>query len=238
MKKHIVAIDGPAGAGKSTAAKMLARCLGYRYLDSGAMYRALTLKALQNGVDLRSEKETVKATQRTEITLTPGGRVLLDGKDVTRQIRSEEVSRNVSRLSRFSGVRKALRRRQRALARSGGVVMEGRDIGTAVFPDADFKFYLDASLETRALRRFREMKAKGEKVSLRGLTRSIAERDRRDRRRKESPLRRAKDALVVDSTGISPAAVVKTMREAVTAESNEKNPVKKRSRSDKKRRKT
>lgn len=214
-KRYVIAIDGPAGSGKSTVAKLLARRLGYVNIDSGAIYRALTLAALEEGVDPADEKKAVAAAKKTSARLGAGAgrrmQVFLKGRNVTSRLRSAKVSDTVAAMARFRGVRVVARKLQRQAAGRGGVVMEGRDIGTAVFPGAELKFYLSASLDERARRRYLELKGKGERLSYAAVKRAIAGRDRKDRSRAESPLRAAKDAVRIDSTGLKPSEVVARM---------------------------
>ncbi|MBU2567862.1 MAG: (d)CMP kinase [Elusimicrobia bacterium] len=210
MKKFIIAIDGPAGAGKSTIAKMVARRMGYVYIDTGAMYRALTYIAIINRVDLRSGEDLVKLAERTKIEFERVDdriRVIIDGMDVTKEIRDEKVSECTNVVASVQGVRKILRKMQQKMGKKGGVVMEGRDIGTCVFPSAEFKFYLDASPEERAKRRYKELKQKGEKVDYGRIENSIARRDYLDKTRGINPLKQAKDALMIDSTDMTLAEV-------------------------------
>jgi len=205
-KKYIIAIDGPAGAGKSTIAKIVAKKLGYLYIDTGAMYRALTYKALQKKIDLNDQKKLTKLAKTTKIELRQKNgklKVYLDKKDVTKEIRKEYVSVNTNTVASIQGVRKIMRSIQRKIGKKGGVVMEGRDIGTCVFPDANFKFYLDASAEERARRRYKELKIKGEKVNFQQIKKSIEQRDYLDKTRGINPLRQAKDAIRIDSTNMT-----------------------------------
>ncbi len=205
MPKLIIAIDGPVGSGKSSAARRVAELLGYTYLDTGAMYRALAWKALGRGVSLDSAEKLEALARETRIDLEAAGgelRVRLDGADVTEAIRSAEVSQASSKVAVIPGVRKVLAAEQRRAGQLGGVVMEGRDIGTVVFPDADLKIYLDASVEVRAERRWRESQQKGEPIELARMVEEVRERDRRDREREASPLARAPDAVVVDNTAM------------------------------------
>lgn len=205
MSKLTIAIDGPVASGKSTIARRVAELLGYLYLDSGAMYRAVALKALREGVPLDDAKklEGLARDSRIELERGDGGlRVLLDGEDVTAAIRSAEVSQASSEISQHAGVRRVLVKQQQRLGQQGGVVMEGRDIGTAVFPDAELKIYLDASIEERARRRLADHAARGDDITLEQLMEQIRERDRRDREREVSPLVRAPDAVLVDSTAM------------------------------------
>lgn len=215
MCPHLwIAIDGPAGSGKSTVARMLARRLGLLHVDTGAMYRALTLQALRKGVNLRDEEALVELAQKTRITLSPAGdgsevRILLEGEDITAAVRSPEVSRNVSLVARVPGVRELMARRQRELAAQwGGVVMEGRDVGTVILPDAQLKVFLTASPEERAKRRQQDLLAQGYQVNLEQLVQEIAERDRLDSSRPVAPLVPAPDAWIIDSSGLAAAEVV------------------------------
>jgi cytidylate kinase len=214
----VVAIDGPSGAGKSTAGRALAERLGYTYIDTGAMYRALGLKALHAGASLDSDAELSALSRTTRIELVEGGRqVLLDGADVTAEIRSPEVSAAASRVSTHGGVRRDMVERQRALGGDGGVVLDGRDIGTAVFPDAEVKFYLDADPSQRARRRHAELQRAGAAVSLEAVEREVRARDHNDTHRAESPLVRAPDAVDLDTTGLSTKAVIERMLAIVRA---------------------
>ena len=212
----VVAIDGPSGAGKSTAGRGLAARLGYTYVDTGAMYRALTLKALRAGVPVDAEEVLGELARETRIELEEGGqRVLLDGADVTADIRTREVTTASSRVSRHPGVRRDMVERQRRLGAAGGVVLDGRDIGTAVFPDAEVKFYLDADPARRARRRQAELRAAGSEVVLHELEREIRSRDAADSTRPDSPLTRAADAVLVDTTDLTPAEVVERLASLV-----------------------
>jgi CMP/dCMP kinase len=199
----IIAIDGPSGAGKSTLAKRLARELGFTYLDTGALYRALALKVLRQGVDLADDARMAELLSSTAIDLREerGKLVLLmDGQDVAGDIRTPEVSQTASKASALKSVRARLLELQRALGKRGSVVAEGRDIGTVVFPDADVKIFLDASMGERARRRYQELRAAGRSVQLEETLREMEERDRRDRERDLAPLCQAADAVRVDSS--------------------------------------
>ena len=212
----VIAIDGPSGAGKSTAARLLARRLGYLFVDTGAMYRALALKALRGGTPLDDEGSLAARLGATRIELRElGSAVELDGRPVTADIRTQEVSEAASRVSVHPGVRREMVARQRELGRSGGVVLDGRDIGTAVFPDAEAKFFVDADARERALRRHAELRATGVDVDLALIEREIRERDHNDSTRSDSPLTRAPDALLIDTTHLGPEAVVERMLEVV-----------------------
>ena len=201
-----IAIDGPAAAGKSTIAKLVAGRLGYTYIDTGAMYRALTYKALQAGIDLEKAGEVEALLPGTQIILEPGadGQTgLLDGEDVTAVIRTAPVTNGVSAVSAHAGVRAYMVAEQRRMAREGGVVMDGRDIGTAVIPDAELKVFMTASVEERARRRHLENLARGFDSDPEQLAREIALRDKKDSERKVSPLIRAEDAVLLDTTDMS-----------------------------------
>jgi cytidylate kinase len=207
-----IAIDGPAGSGKSTVARRVAGMLGYVYLDSGAMYRAVALKALERRVPLEDEIQLENLARETHIELkqpTPDqeaaglkNRVFLDGREVSQEIRTADVAQAASRLATIAGVRQVLVAEQQKAGAGGGVVMEGRDIGTVVFPNAELKIFLEASAVTRAQRRWMEHQEKGEKVSVAKVMEEVRERDKRDRERKVSPLVRAKDAVLVDNTAM------------------------------------
>jgi cytidylate kinase len=203
--KLIIAIDGPVGSGKSTVARRVAEMLGYAHLDSGAMYRAIGLKALRDGVPLDSPERLSELAAAARIDLVPRGgklRVLLDGEDVTEQIRAPEVSHAASVVAVVPGVRHPMVAEQRRAGEQGGVVMEGRDIGSVVFPHADLKIFLDASPEVRASRRQRELEEKGEPMEFAKVLAEVHQRDRRDREREMSPLVRAADAVTVDNTAM------------------------------------
>jgi len=205
MKRLIIAIDGPVGSGKSSVAKRVADLLGYTYLDSGAMYRAVAWKALRDGVPLDSPGKLEALARATRIDLARADsalHVLVDGEDVTTRIRSATVSQAASRVAAVPGVRVVLVDEQRRAGAPGAVVMEGRDIGTVVFPRADLKIFLDASVEVRAERRRQEHLAKGEVFDLPKMLEEVRQRDRRDRERIVSPLVRAHDAVVVDNTAM------------------------------------
>jgi cytidylate kinase len=212
MRRLTIAIDGPAGSGKSSVARRVAALLGYLYLDSGAMYRALALKALEQNVPLGDESQLEALANKTHIELkapTPeleaGGaknRVFLDGREVTREIRAPEVAQAASRVATIAGVRRVLVAEQQRAGAGGGVVMEGRDIGTVVFPSAELKIFLEASPTERAERRWKEHQEKGERQTLAEVFDEVIERDKRDRERKVSPLVRATDAVLVDNTAM------------------------------------
>jgi cytidylate kinase len=213
MKELIIAIDGPVGSGKSTLARRVAEMMGYVYVDTGAMYRALALKALRQGISFDDNDDPLVAlAQKTSIDLRADGgtqRVLLDQEDVTTAIRTPEVSQAASKIAVNAGVRHVLVAEQRRAGERGGVVMEGRDIGSVVFPDAQLKIFLTASPETRADRRWREHEQKGDAISLQKTLDEIHERDQRDKERSTSPLVKAPDAVVVDSTAMEPEEVAR-----------------------------
>lgn len=217
-RRLIIAIDGPAGAGKSTVSKRLAKELGYTYLDTGAMYRAFAWKALEEKLDLGDEKALKRSLQETEIELSEeAGRpkVYLNGLDVSDRIRSPELSQVASRISSLKSVRERMVEMQRAMGSKGGVVMEGRDIGTVVFPDAEVKIYLDASAAVRARRRFEELGSQGERVTLAETLKEIEVRDHRDKGRSVAPLRKAEDAVVIDSTNMDVDRVVERIMQEI-----------------------
>jgi len=204
-EKLIIAIDGPVGSGKSTVARRVAELLGYTHLDSGAMYRAVAWKALRDGVPLDSPDRLASLAAAARIDLMPRDAklsVLLDGQDITEAIRTPEVSRAASVVAVIPGVRHPMVAEQRRAGARGGVVMEGRDIGSVVFPHADLKIFLDASPEVRAVRRQLELREKGESTELEKVLVDVHERDRRDREREMSPLVRAADAVLVDNTAM------------------------------------
>ena len=226
-KGYIIAIDGPVAVGKSSVARGLADRLGYLYIDTGAMYRAVTLAAMRGGVDLADQTALAELARRLEIRLenSPGGlRTICNGEDVSEAIRDPEVSRNTSPISETAGVRKRLVSLQREMGRRGGIVMEGRDIGTVVFPDADFKFFLVAQAEERAGRRYAELKhRKGTQPSLDRVLKDLEERDRRDSTRDISPLVRAEDAIEIDTTRLTLSQVIEKI--AGIIEDRKESPV-------------
>ncbi len=216
-RKLIIAIDGPAGAGKSTIASRLARKLGYVNLESGAMYRALALKAIDRDASFDDEAALLKLAENAHIRLEPtigGNRTILDGKDVSSRIRERDVSEGASRVSVHPKVRELMVARQREMGAGGGVVMEGRDIGTHVFPDADLKIFLDADPVVREQRRMEQQKIKGEVAA--NVAADLRERDRRDRTRAASPLLAAADAVVINSTAMSEDEVLARAEELVS----------------------
>ncbi|MEN2666966.1 (d)CMP kinase [Listeria aquatica] len=204
-KKICIAIDGPAAAGKSTVAKIVASKLQFIYIDTGAMYRAATYLAFQAGVSYEDEAGIMKLLQKKTIRFEPGDiqQVFIDDENVTNVIRTDEITNHVSVVSAHLLVREALQKKQQAFASAGGVVMDGRDIGTAVLPNAELKIFLLASVKERAERRYKENKAKGYDVDFEQLQKEIEDRDHLDYTRKHSPLKKADDAITVDTTSMS-----------------------------------
>lgn len=218
-KSIVIALDGPAGAGKSTVAKEVAKRLGFVYLDTGAMYRSLTLKALRHHIDVNDEKKLIELARITTIDLQMSPqhtlKVLLDGVDVTEDIRTPEVTNQTFYIARVGGVREVMVERQRAIGEKANIVAEGRDIGTVVFPHAYRKFYLDANFEERANRRFKEMKDKGTVVESASVQKDLQERDTKDFTRTVGPLKKADDAIVIDSTHMSAEDVVQKIIDSI-----------------------
>ena len=218
MSALIIAIDGPSAAGKSTLAKRLAKDLGFTYLDTGGMYRALALKVLREGIDIGNDGALTELIGRTAIDLVVTGgklKVLLDGEDVSHEIRTPEVSQMASKASTLEVVRRWMLVLQRGFGRRGNVVAEGRDIGTVVFPDAEVKIYLDASAQVRARRRVEELRRAGRQVSLDETLREMWERDKRDSERDLAPLRKADDAIAIDSTSVDAEALAQRVMQQI-----------------------
>mgnify|MGYP000852641835 CR=1 FL=1 len=211
--KAKIAIDGPAGAGKSTVARAVAKELGLAYLDTGAMYRAITLAALRAGVDFNDSRALADLTESVELDIQIGSDgeniIFLNGENVSEEIREPEINRNVSYVARCPEVREIMVSKQQEIGRRGGVVMDGRDIGTKVMPEAEFKFFLTASLEERARRRLAELKAKGINLTLPQMIEEIRTRDKIDSERECSPLQAARDAIYLDTTEMTIEQVVK-----------------------------
>ncbi|MGD8628795.1 MAG: (d)CMP kinase [bacterium] len=224
MRKPVVTIDGPAGSGKSTTARRVAAELGYIYLDTGAMYRAMTAKALRKGIDLDDPGALARLARDTDIAVRPapdGTRVILDGIDVTDEIRTPEVTKASSPVSAAAGVRERMVELQRQVGAGGGIVAEGRDIGSVVFKDAEVKIYLDASLACRALRRKKELEAAGTQVTLENMMKDIALRDAYDSSREHSPLMIPEGAIIVNTTDMSIEDQVKRVVEEVRKKTGE-----------------
>ncbi|HPL54164.1 MAG TPA: (d)CMP kinase [Bacillota bacterium] len=200
MDNKVIAIDGPAGAGKSTIAKMLARSIGYTYIDSGAMYRAITLKVLRENIPLERVDRIINLTEETDIDFMENS-IYLDGKVVDKEIREENVNMNVSYVSAIPGVRRLMVAQQRKISQDKNVVMDGRDVGTVIFPSADIKLFITASVDERAKRRFIEMEQKGYDVEIQDIKLQIEKRDHIDSTRSDSPLKAAFDSIIIDTTG-------------------------------------
>ena len=213
MKKFVIAIDGPAGAGKSTVAKLVAKKLGFLYVDTGAMYRALTLKAINEKIPFSDEKKLIEMARNTSIELQDDTnyRVFLDGKDVSTAIRTEEVSKGTQFIASILPIREILWKMQRDLRERYNIVMEGRDIGSKVFPDAQLKIFLDASVKERAKRRYLQLKEMGIEGDLKMIEKEILERDEKDRKRSISPLVQLPDAVYIDTTGMTIPQVVESI---------------------------
>jgi len=206
-KKIVIAVDGPAGSGKSTVSKLVAKRYNLLYLDTGAMYRALTLKMISSGINGEDGAAIIRMASDTDVNLTvrPGEeiKVFLDGQDVSSQIRAPEVTQMVKYIARVPEVRERMVDVQRRIAKEKGAVVEGRDIGTVVLPEAPFKFYLDATEEERSRRRFKELKEKGVEVNLDEIRSDVRQRDASDMEREVAPLKKAEDAICIDTTGMS-----------------------------------
>lgn len=214
MQKFNIAIDGPAGAGKSTVARLTAKRLNFQYIDTGAMYRAVTWEVLRRQIPMDDEERIAEIAEEMDFSLettASGTKIYVNGRDVTEEIRSEAVTSHVSAVAQLPSVRDVLVAKQQKMAAAGGVVMDGRDIGTKVLPEAEVKVLLTASIEERAKRRLHEMRAKGIQTDLERLKREIAARDKIDSERSVSPLRKAKDAVTVDTTGMTIEQVVENI---------------------------
>lgn len=208
----IIAIDGPAGAGKSTVAKIVAKELGFLYIDTGAMYRAITLKALEENIDIKDKLNIIKVAQNSDIDLINDSdgnlKILLDGRDVSKQIREPRITQYVSDIAKIKEVRSIMVVLQRKFGKQRNNVLDGRDIGTVVFPNADKKFYIDASFPERVKRRFKELKELGENVTLEIIEADLHNRDTIDSTRKYAPLKKAEDAIYIDTTDMTIEEVV------------------------------
>lgn len=218
MRELIVAIDGPSGAGKSTLSRRLAQALGYVNINTGALYRTVALAATRKQIDLTDEAALTRLAQAISIDFVrkeSGERVIFEGEDVSEAIRTPEVSLLTSQVSAYPGVRRAMDELQRKMGSRGGVVLEGRDIGTVVFPHAEVKFFLNASAEERGRRRYEELKARGIRVELEKTVAAVEARDAADSAREHAPLTQAEDALVIDSTAMSIEEVLQVMLNAV-----------------------
>ena len=214
MKKFAVAVDGPAGSGKSTVAKEIAKALGILYIDTGAMYRTVGMACLKKGIDPADEGAVVASLDDQDMKIFPeagGQRILLDGEDITSRIRTEEIGKAASSVAAYQKVREKLVEIQQGLAKEQSVIMDGRDIGTKVLPDAEVKIYLDASVEERAKRRVGELEAQGKTADLEIIREEIAQRDYQDMHRENTPLCRAEDAVNVDTTGLDIPAVTEKL---------------------------
>jgi len=222
----IIAVDGPAGAGKSTVSKLLAQRIGFTYLDTGAMYRALTLKALESGLDITDNEKLAAMARATNIDLKmmpEGGiRVLLDSKDVTQEIRSPRITKLVSDVAKVRGVREVMVSLQRRLGSSCDSILDGRDIGTAVFPDAERKFYIDADFNERVRRRYKELKEAGQEVTPEAVAADLKNRDTIDSTRDCNPLKKAEDAIYIDTTGLTIEEVVEELARHIRLPSGQK----------------
>jgi cytidylate kinase len=211
MKRFVIAIDGPAGAGKSTVSKILAKRLNFLYVDTGAMYRVLTLKAMREKIPWDDKEKLIEMAKNTEIELYQDGekyRVFMDGEDVSEEIRKEEVSKNTSCIASILEIRKILWEKQRNFREKYDIVMEGRDIGTKVFPDAQIKIYLDASVEERAKRRYLQLKEMGIEEDIEKIKKEIVERDKKDKNREIAPLIKTDDYYYIDTTDLAIDEVV------------------------------
>lgn len=219
----IIAIDGPAGAGKSTVAKILAHKLGFLYIDTGAIYRALTLKAIETEIDIEDAPRLIEMAFQTQIDLENNQdgslKIFLDGKDVTDQIRHPRITKLVSDIAKIKGVREVMLKLQRKLGRQIDSVLDGRDIGTIVFPDADKKFYINAKFEERVKRRYKELKELGQDVTLDDIEDDLRNRDTIDSTREFAPLKKAEDAIYIDTTDMTIEEVVNKILKEIQAKS-------------------
>lgn len=217
MENLIIAIDGPAGAGKSTISKLVSKRLDINYLDTGAMYRAITYKCIEEGININNEEEVIKICESSDVDFR-NNQIYLDGKNIDIEIRRQEVSSKVSNVAKIKKVRELLVARQREIASESDVILDGRDVGTCIFPDARYKFFLSASAQERGRRRYEELKSKGEDVDLDNIIEDIKKRDKIDSTREVSPLIKAEDAIEIDSTSMSINEVVDYIIDAVESE--------------------
>lgn len=220
MERFAIAVDGPAGSGKSTVAKLVAGKLGIIYVDTGAMYRTVALHCIQEGISTEQEAAVVAGLDTLHMQIQPntdGQKIFLNGKDVTAEIRTAEIGKGASTVGAYKEVRERMVALQQAMAREQSVIMDGRDIGTVVLPQAEVKIYLDAGVEERAVRRLGELQAKGEKADLEEIKKMIIQRDYNDMHREHSPLKKAEDAVILDSTGKTIEEVTQAVLE-ITAE--------------------
>ena len=218
MKKYVIAIDGPAASGKSTTAKGLAKKLKYVYIDSGAMYRAGALMSIQEGIDLADEKKLAEMLKQITIKIKyneAGNKIFLNGEDVSKRIREADITKLSSQIAVIGIVRTKMVELQREMGMQGGVIMDGRDIGTVVFTNADFKFFMLADVKTRALRRWEEAKSKGENLSLDSIEQELIWRDKNDSEREISPLKQAADAIPIDTSNLSISQQVDFLHEII-----------------------
>jgi cytidylate kinase len=211
----IIAVDGPAGAGKSTVAKLIAQKLGFLYIDTGAMYRALTLKVLDSHIDIQDIPAIIRTANNTKINLTNKDdktlAVFLDGKDVSSEIRQPRITKFVSDIARIKEVREVMLGLQRELGKKSNSILDGRDIGTVVFPDADKKFYLDAKFDERTKRRYKELKGTGQQITSEDVAKDLSNRDKIDSTREHAPLKQAEDAIYIDTTDMTIEEVAETL---------------------------
>lgn len=216
--KNVIAIDGPGGAGKSTIAKLLAKKINYLHLDTGAMYRAVTWSALKKNIDFKDEEKIIKIAEKSKIIFDQQGNIFLNGKNISQEIRNNKVNQYVSQVAAIKGVRDLLVEKQQDIAKKNKVVMDGRDITTVVLPKAEYKFYLTASLAERAKRRYQQEKVKNKNADLKQIKASIARRDKLDKEREHSPLKKAEDARLIDTTNLSIEQVMSKMIEIIEGE--------------------
>jgi len=213
--KNVIAIDGPGGAGKSTISKLLAEELNYKYLDTGAMYRAVTFKVLENNSDLDNIEKIIETAKNIKFDFNENNKMYVDNKNLSNYLRSKKVNEHVSEIASIKEVRDILVKKQQEIAAEGQVVMDGRDIGTKVLPDAEYKIFLTASLEERAKRRWSELKEKGNNIDYNEVKRSIRKRDQSDRTRKHSPLKKADDAVKLDTSNLTIEEVIDKIKKII-----------------------